>query len=170
MQLCQAMDEQSLDSMDNMVEFRVLNEASLLHNLKLRFAEDEIYTSIGDILVSVNPFKMLEEMYTPDMVNEYIKMGRASNAPPHVYRVADRAVRCMMDERKPQSCIVAGESGAGKTEVTKVFLQYIAEISLRNASAAKVHADSIQDRIRKVFDYLVEHVPRCGLGSERTFV
>ncbi|KAH9259686.1 hypothetical protein BASA81_002108 [Batrachochytrium salamandrivorans] len=128
---CQAMDEQSLSTLDNMVEFRILNEASLLHNLRQRFAQDEIYTSIGDILVSVNPFKMMEDLYTPDTVNRYIKFG--STEPPHVFRVADLAVRRMMEDRVPQSCIVSGESGAGKTEATKVFLQYIAEISLRNA-------------------------------------
>ena len=53
----------------------------------------------------------------------------ASNLPPHVYKVADDAYRSMMSRRQDQACIVSGESGAGKTEVTKLFLQYIAEMS-----------------------------------------
>ena len=38
---CVLMDLQSLDPLDNMVEFRVLNEASLLHNLRIRYLQDE---------------------------------------------------------------------------------------------------------------------------------
>ena len=53
-------DKQSLEKpLDDMVLFNDLNDATLLHNMRRRFDEDNIYTRIGDILVSVNPFKML---------------------------------------------------------------------------------------------------------------
>ena len=51
------MDEQSLKSVDNMVVLKDLNDASILHNLRLRFKADKIYTNVGTILVAVNPFK-----------------------------------------------------------------------------------------------------------------
>ena len=35
-----------------------LHEAALLHNLRERFFQDEIYTYVGPILVSVNPYKV----------------------------------------------------------------------------------------------------------------
>jgi myosin heavy subunit len=121
------MDEQSLDTLDNMVELKQLNEASILHNLRARFAKKEIYTNIGSILVSINPFEMLP-LYTPRVLDGYMKQG-SRGLPPHVYGVADNAYKALRGFGKSQSCIVSGESGAGKTEATKLFLQYIAEVS-----------------------------------------
>ena len=39
-----------------------VNEASVLHNLRLRCESDEYFTNIGEILVSVNPFKWLTHL------------------------------------------------------------------------------------------------------------
>ena len=69
------MDAESLSGMENMVSLKQLNNASILHNLRLRFANDEIYTSIGTILVSVNPFKVLP-LYTPKIMYNFITLGR----------------------------------------------------------------------------------------------
>ena len=54
------MDEQSLQSLDNMVKLNDLNEASILHNLRMRFKKDVIYTYVSSILISVNPFKPVQ--------------------------------------------------------------------------------------------------------------
>ena len=40
----------------DMVRMVAVDEPSILHNVKLRFAMDRIYTNIGTILVSANPF------------------------------------------------------------------------------------------------------------------
>ena len=48
-------DEQSLEPIENMVQLNDLNNPSILHNLRIRFQKDIIYTSVGQILVSVNP-------------------------------------------------------------------------------------------------------------------
>jgi hypothetical protein len=71
----------------------------------------------GDILISINPYKRIEGLYTiPDPLPDY-KEHRV----PHVFAVAERAYRMMLEEGNPskknQSLIVSGESGAGKTEV-----------------------------------------------------
>ena len=42
-----------------------MSEASLLHNLRVRYARDDIYTRAGTILISVNPFKTLT-IYGPE--------------------------------------------------------------------------------------------------------
>lgn len=123
----QRMDEQSANPIANMVELKELNEAAILHNLRMRFNTNEIYTNVGSILVSVNPFKLLP-IYTPAVLEKYKLTGYRGN-PPHVYGVADDAYRSMVSNQRNQSCIVSGESGAGKTEATKIFLQYLAEIS-----------------------------------------
>jgi myosin heavy subunit len=39
--------------------------------LKVRFQTDKIYTNIGDILISMNPFKMLP-LYTPNVMQEFL--------------------------------------------------------------------------------------------------
>lgn len=49
-----------------------------------------------------------------------------SELDPHVFAVADRSYRQMMSEqRKSQSILISGESGAGKTESTKIVMSYL---------------------------------------------
>lgn len=48
---------------------------------------------------------------------------------PHPFTIADECYRSLFDEGRNQSILVSGESGAGKTEATKVVLQYLAEIA-----------------------------------------
>ncbi|CAK9003080.1 High molecular weight form of myosin-1 (High molecular weight form of myosin I) (HMWMI) [Durusdinium trenchii] len=144
------MDDQSLKMIENMVELKELNEAAILHNLRLRFAKNEIYTNVGTILVSVNPFKLLP-LYTADVLEKYKTQGYR-NLPPHVYGVADDAYKSMIANQQDQSCIVSGESGAGKTEATKIFLQYIAEVSgasLSKESVVSFERASLQEQILK---------------------
>lgn len=86
---CIRMDEQSLTSVHNMVELRELNEASILHNLRLRFRQNEIYTTVGTILVSVNPFKLLP-IYTGEVLESYKTRGARNSPPP---RVRNRGLR-----------------------------------------------------------------------------
>jgi myosin heavy subunit len=52
----------------------------------------------------------------------------------------------MLSERSDQSIIISGESGAGKSEATKLMLQYIAEISSR-AAGAKGGSGSLEQQI-----------------------
>ena len=49
----------------------VLNDATLLHNTRRRFFEDNIYTYISEILLVVNPFKEIKNMYGEDKLAEY---------------------------------------------------------------------------------------------------
>lgn len=63
---CLPMTEQSLEDVADMVQFEDLSEAALLHNLRLRFARDEIYTDVGAILLALNPFQELP-LYTPEV-------------------------------------------------------------------------------------------------------
>ncbi|CAK9003425.1 High molecular weight form of myosin-1 (High molecular weight form of myosin I) (HMWMI) [Durusdinium trenchii] len=139
------MDEQSLEPIEDMVQLKQLEEPEILHNLRMRYERDEIYTRVSKILVSLNPFQMLP-IYSPQVMDDYLRNGSRDLAP-HVYGVADDAYRAMSGNKRDQSCIVSGESGAGKTEATKLFLQYIAEKSRREAprSAAKVGKDGKEE-------------------------
>ena len=63
-------DPQCLESIENMVLLNDLNNASLLHNLRIRFKANNIYTNVGAILVAVNPFQLLP-IYTPEWLDKY---------------------------------------------------------------------------------------------------
>jgi myosin heavy subunit len=128
---------------DNLINLNDLNENAILHNLRIRFKESIIYTNVSSILVSVNPFKLLP-LYTPEIMDKYRQNAREQ--PPHVFQVADEAYRGMLAERKNQSIIISGESGAGKSEATKLMLQYIAEVSSR-ASGQKGGTGSLEQQI-----------------------
>ena len=98
-----------------------LDEGLILHNLKRRFLETPdgagVYTAIGTILVSLNPYATFP-LYTMDKIHDYHARGNRTLSP-HVYEVADRALRPLLEYREPQSILISGESGAGKTWNTK---------------------------------------------------
>ncbi|KAK1448171.1 hypothetical protein CCUS01_11915 [Colletotrichum cuscutae] len=115
------------DKANDMAELTHLNEASVVHNLHMRYQADLIYTYSGLFLVTVNPYCPL-----PIYTNEYINMykGRSrEDTKPHIFAMADHAFRNLVDEGENQSILVTGESGAGKTENTKKVIQYLAAVA-----------------------------------------
>jgi len=115
---------------DDLVFLADLSIAGIANKLEERFRKDEIYTAIGPVLVSCNPFKPLP-LYGDDMVALYSDAEAEDKAerPPHIFKVADNAFRLMLAEDHKQCVIISGESGAGKTEASKAIMQYISNIS-----------------------------------------
>ncbi|XP_078692173.1 unconventional myosin-XV-like isoform X3 [Branchiostoma floridae x Branchiostoma belcheri] len=113
------------DGMANMINLRVLHEGSVILNLKRRFEEHQIYTYIGSILVALNPYKPCD-IYGVDVVKEYQKAMIGDNLPPHLFAVANTAFLKMVRTSKNQTVVISGESGAGKTESTKLMVQFLA--------------------------------------------
>ncbi|GAC99062.1 hypothetical protein PHSY_006659 [Pseudozyma hubeiensis SY62] len=121
------MNPPKFDKVEDIADLTFLNEASVVHNLRQRYFSSLIYTYSGLFLVAVNPYRSLP-IYTDAIVAAYKGRRREENAP-HVFALADEAMRNMIDNRENQSLLVTGESGAGKTENTKKVIQYLAAIA-----------------------------------------
>ncbi|KAK5637013.1 hypothetical protein RRF57_012725 [Xylaria bambusicola] len=115
------------DKANDMAELTHLNEASVVHNLHMRYQADLIYTYSGLFLVTVNPYCPLP-IYSNDYVNMYKGRSR-EDTKPHIFAMADEAFRNLVNEGENQSILVTGESGAGKTENTKKVIQYLAAVA-----------------------------------------
>ncbi|KAL5010725.1 hypothetical protein ScPMuIL_013030 [Solemya velum] len=103
-----------------------LNEATLLHNIRIRYMKNQIYTYTANILIAVNPYYGIPDLYSSGTIKKY--QGKSLGVlPPHVFAIADKAFRDMKVTKHSQSIVVSGESGAGKTESTKYILKYLCE-------------------------------------------
>ncbi|XP_063937262.1 myosin-8 isoform X3 [Daucus carota subsp. sativus] len=113
------------NGVDDMTKLTYLDEPGVLQNLSCRFGVNEIYTYTGRILIAVNPFQRLPHLYEKDLMKQY-KGAALHDLSPHPFAIADSAYKKMIDEGISQSILVSGESGAGKTESTKMLMQYLA--------------------------------------------
>ncbi|KAL8040274.1 hypothetical protein ABFX02_10G087500 [Erythranthe guttata] len=115
---------------DDMTKLSYLHEPGVLQNLATRYELNEIYTYTGNILIAINPFQRLPHLYDTHMMEQYKGAGLGELSP-HVFAIADVAYRAMMNEGKSNSILVSGESGAGKTETTKMLMRYLAHLGGR---------------------------------------
>ena len=60
-----------------------LDDEHLVKNLKLRFNHNLIYTSIGSVILSVNPYRKLD-IYGNDLIRKY-RTQNNYELPPHMY-------------------------------------------------------------------------------------
>ncbi|KAI1889635.1 hypothetical protein AGOR_G00164980 [Albula goreensis] len=112
---------------DDMVLLSKINEDAIVENLKKRYMDDYIFTYIGPVLISVNPFKQMP--YFGDKEVELYQGAAQYENPPHIYALADNMYRNMMIDRENQCVIISGESGAGKTVAAKYIMSYISRVS-----------------------------------------
>eukprot|EP00347_Sterkiella_histriomuscorum_P007684 403347970 len=125
-----------LEGVSDLLMLGDFNEGALLHTIRQRFKQQNIFTSIGTpILISVNPFQKLK-IFTTFIARKYRKYSNAVRAgnensvekpQPHLFMVAEDSFQDMLMYKKNQCIIISGESGAGKTEATKIVLKYLAQ-------------------------------------------
>ncbi|CAJ1061297.1 myosin IEb [Xyrichtys novacula] len=116
-----------VSGVDDMVLLSKINEDAITENLKKRYNDDYIFTYIGPVLISVNPFKQLP-YFTEREVELYQGAAQYEN-PPHIYALADNMYRNMMIDSENQCVIISGESGAGKTVAAKYIMSYVSKVS-----------------------------------------
>uniref|UniRef100_A0A0A9Z3B2 Myosin-VIIa n=2 Tax=Lygus hesperus TaxID=30085 RepID=A0A0A9Z3B2_LYGHE len=122
-----AMHATSVQGVEDMISLGDLHEAGILRNLLIRYNENLIYTYTGSILVAVNPYQILP-IYTAEQIKLY-KDRKIGELPPHIFAIGDNCYSHMKRFGQDQCIVISGESGAGKTESTKLILQYLAAIS-----------------------------------------
>lgn len=111
-----------------------ISDESINDNLKKRFLNGTIYTYIGHVLISVNPFRDLG-IYTDAIMKSYQGKNRLE-VPPHVYAISEAMYYNLKAYNENQCVIISGESGAGKTEAAKKIMEYI-------AATSSTHSESI---------------------------
>ena len=97
--------------MDDLINIKCLDSKNIIEQLHIRYKDDIIYTKIDNILIAVNPFKR---------INKNIDK-------PHPDFIAETMINGMINHHLNQSVLISGESGAGKTETTKILLNRLLE-------------------------------------------
>lgn len=135
----------------DMADLPFLHEAAILYNLKQRHFDEQPYTRVGEIIVAMNPFKWMNDLYSQETRDMYAKslvweakldgedddtetVGTFGSVydklgfDPHVYETSCLAYRGLATSRKNQTILVSGESGAGKTETVKIVMSHLATL------------------------------------------
>ncbi|KAM8875702.1 unconventional myosin-IXb isoform 2-T2 [Spinachia spinachia] len=115
------------DDFADLCNLPVLNEDSILNNLRTRFYKKKIYTYAGSILIAINPFKFLP-IYNPKYVKMY-ENHQLGKLEPHIFAIADVAYYAMLRKRVNQCIVISGESGSGKTQSTNFLIHCLTALS-----------------------------------------
>uniref|UniRef100_Q7LZL1 Myosin heavy chain, cardiac muscle (Fragments) n=1 Tax=Gallus gallus TaxID=9031 RepID=Q7LZL1_CHICK len=170
----QSMNPPKFDMIEDMAMLTHLNEASVLYLNRKRYSNWMIYTYSGLFCVTINPYKWLP-VYKSEVVAAY-KGKRRSEAPPHIFSIADNAYHDMLRNRENQSMLITGESGAGKTVNTKRVIQYFATVAALGEPGKKKKGASFQtvsslhkENLNKLMTNLrstAPHFVRCIIPNE----
>ncbi|XP_044927623.1 unconventional myosin-Ia isoform X2 [Mustela putorius furo] len=111
---------------EDLVLLEPLEQEPLLRNLQLRYEKKEIYTYIGNVLISVNPYQQLP-IYGLEFIAKY-RDYTFYELKPHIYALANVAYQSLRDRDRDQCILITGESGSGKTEASKLVMSYVAAV------------------------------------------
>ncbi|CAG5865524.1 unnamed protein product, partial [Menidia menidia] len=156
------MHPSSIHGVEDMSTLAELHEAAIMHNLFLRYQKDNIYTNIGSILAAVNPYKQITGLYDSTAVDLYSR-HQMGELPPHIFAVANECYRCLWKRHDSQCVLISGESGAGKTESTKLLLKFLSVMSQNSTGTP------LSERTTRVEQALVQSSPIMeAFGNAKT--
>ncbi|GBE82549.1 Myosin-2A [Sparassis crispa] len=140
-----------LETADDLATLSHLNEPSVLHTIRNRYAQHSIYTYSGIVLIAVNPFQRVT-LYGPEIIQAY-NGRRRGELEPHLFAIAEDAYTAMSRDGMGQTIIVSGESGAGKTESAKFIMRYLASVNPPNVKSkgrTKISLDESSEVERQI--------------------
>lgn len=156
------MHTSSVDGLEDMASLADLHEGAIMHNLHIRYKQDCIYTFIGSILVSVNPYKPISGLYDKKAMEDY-GAHQLGELAPHIFAIANECYHCLWKRCDNQCVLISGESGAGKTESTKLLLKYLSAMSQHSLEA------TAKERISQVEQAILESSPIMeAFGNAKT--
>jgi len=120
-----------------------IHEPGVLANIGERYVMGEYYSSIGVLLVAVNPLKKIRE---PDF-DLYASKQEDITSAPHPYGTAQLSYDLMCFSNCSQCVVLSGESGSGKSEVVKMLMSYLVRRSF--ADDAEDAENSFDQRLLK---------------------
>lgn len=121
---------------DDMTSLYHIHEPGVLHNLRVRadISEPHPYTFVANVLIAVNP---LQRIPHPPEENYHDK--DTSEVDPHPFAIAETAFHFMSRDNVSQSVVISGESGAGKTESSKIVLRYVTNRGVQGGASGDGH-------------------------------
>uniref|UniRef100_W5N4L7 Myosin X n=1 Tax=Lepisosteus oculatus TaxID=7918 RepID=W5N4L7_LEPOC len=122
------MHSSSSEGVEDMAGLADLHDGAIMYNLFLRYRQNKIYTYIGSILAAVNPYQFIPNLYDHPAVELYSR-HRLGEISPHIFAVANECYRSLWKRLENQCVLISGESGAGKTESTKLILKFLSAMS-----------------------------------------
>ncbi|SCU90988.1 LADA_0F07470g1_1 [Lachancea dasiensis] len=126
-----------LEAIEDLTSLSYLNEPAVLHAIKARYGQLNIYTYSGIVLIATNPFDRVDQLYSQDMIQAYAG-SRRGELEPHLFAIAEEAYRLMKNDKENQTIVVSGESGAGKTVSAKYIMRYFASVEQANQSSTAI--------------------------------
>lgn len=66
-----SMNKQDNEGIPDILSLDEFSEMSFVHSVRTRYKRDEIYTFVGPILISINPYKSIKNMYAETMMAKY---------------------------------------------------------------------------------------------------
>ena len=113
-----------VEAVDDLLSLPNLDEANILHSLRVRYWKGHVYSRAGQILLAVNPWRKVD-IYGEQKLQGFVGGQARKTSEPHIFATAAEAYRTMLSSSKSQCVLISGESGAGKTESTKYVLQVL---------------------------------------------
>ncbi|KFB51231.1 AGAP011138-PA-like protein [Anopheles sinensis] len=153
----------TFDLVEDICQLPHLNESSVLHVLRQRYANNLIHTRAGPVLLVVNPMAPLA-LYSEKVASMFRGCKAEDDMPPHIFSQAQTAYRAMLETRRDQSLIFMGRSGAGKTTSFKHALYYLTLA----AGSSKDHHPSAAVRALTVEKVSAIGTIMDAFGNERT--